>query len=292
MTTFLWLLLLSVIMAITSLAVGLFPLKARVALHHMNLASALSMGILVGTALAAVIPEGVQMLLDSGYSNNPDSGMALSGVIGLSLIVGFAVMFLVDHYEQLITTGEVSNTLPEQDSIWKSFLRSPLTLGLLLHSFVDGIALGTAFVNNDDSFQILFLLMITIHKLPTAFSLSVMLHQEGLLDSVVQIHLLVFSVMTPVSSILTYLFVLLLKLNNNFVVGVLFLFSAGTFLYSVIHVMMEVMNKKDDYSLVAVSDPLVAATAHQHGSTFSRSEVLLSMIGIFIPVIFTFAGDH
>ncbi|SGZ57209.1 CIC11C00000005788 [Sungouiella intermedia] len=164
MTTFLWLLLLSVIMAITSLAVGLFPLKARVALHHMNLASALSMGILVGTALAAVIPEGVQMLLDSGYSNNPDSGMALSGVIGLSLIVGFAVMFLVDHYEQLITTGEVSNTLPEQDSIWKSFLRSPLTLGLLLHSFVDGIALGTAFVNNDDSFQILFLLMITIHN--------------------------------------------------------------------------------------------------------------------------------
>lgn len=293
MTAFLWLLLIGAVMAVTSFAAGIFPLKAGIALQHMNLASALSMGILVGTALAAVIPEGIEMLLESGYPVNSESGMLLSGVVGLSLIIGFAVMFVVDQYELLSTDGEVSNSdVPSrQDIIIKSILRSPLTLGLLLHSFVDGIALGTAFVNDNHSFQILFLLMITIHKLPTAFSLSVVLHQEGLPDATVYIHLLMFSAMTPLSSILTYLFVVLLHLNSNLVVGILFLFSGGTFLYSVIHVMMEVLNKKD-YSLVAVPDPLAMAHAHSHGPSFSKLELLLSMIGFFIPVAFTFAGDH
>lgn len=291
MSTFLWLLLIDAVMAVSSLAAGIFPLKAGVALHHMNLASALSMGILVGTALAAVIPEGVEMLLESGYPINPDSGISLSGVVGLSLIIGFAVMFLVDHYEQLFTKVEVRNSdsLPRQETIFKSILRSPLTLGLLLHSFVDGIALGTAFVNDDHSFQILFLLMITIHKLPTAFSLSVVLHQGGLPEATVQTHLVIFSAMTPVSSLLTYLFVVLFNFNSNFVVGILFLFSAGTFMYSVIHVMMEVLNKNDDY-LAAVS--LATAPVHSHGASFSRLELLLSMIGFFIPVAFIFAsGD-
>lgn len=291
MSTFLWLLLIDAVMALSSFAAGIFPLKAGVALHHMNLASALSMGILVGTALAAVIPEGVEMLLESGYPINPDSGISLSGVVGLSLIIGFALMFLVDHYELLFTNVKVRNSdaTSQQETIIKSILQSPLTLGVLLHSFVDGIALGTAFVNEDHSFQILFLLMITIHKLPTAFSLSVVLHQGGLPEATVQSHLVIFSAMTPVSSLLTYLFVVVFDLNSNFVVGILFLFSAGTFMYSVLHVMMEVLNKTDDY-LAAVSDPLATAPAHSHGASFSRLELLLAMIGFFIPVAFIFAG--
>lgn len=269
-------------MGLASFAAGLFPLKAEIALGHMNLASALSLGILLGTALAAVIPEGVEMLIDSGYALDPDRALSLSAVIGISLVSGFAVMFLVDHFEELTRNEHSEQHAP--DSLVLSIVHSPLTLGLLLHSFVDGIALGTAFLDDDNSFQILFMVVIIAHKLPTAFSLSVVLHQEGLSPDMITKHLAVFSATTPVSSLLTYLVVLVLKLNSKVAVGVLFLFSAGTFMYSVTHVMFEVTNKPS-YSLVGDQE------THTHGPSLSRTELLLSMAGMMIPVLFTLRGE-
>lgn len=280
MATFVELLIVAVIMALASFAAGLFPIKLSFALDHMNLASALSMGILIGTALAAIIPEGVEMLIEAGTE---DLALSLGSIIGILLISGFIVMFLVDHYSELTGSEQKLPSLNqnEQTTIWQSVLQSPLTIGLLLHTFVDGIALGTAFVSDDSAFQILFLLMITIHKLPTAFSLAVVLHQEGLSESTTKSHLALFSISTPLSLLLTYLTVKLLGVNSNFTVGILFLFSAGTFVYSVIHVMMELQNKPE-YSLVA--DQL-----HKHAA-LSRQELLVSMLGMGIPVIFTFIG--
>lgn len=293
MIKFLWLLLIDISMGLASYGAGQFPLKSEIALDHMNLASALSMGILVGSALAAVIPEGVEMLLDSGYAFNTHSGISLSAIIGISLISGFAVMFLVDNYKELTNGSDPlpSNSQIEQETIIQTIIKSPLTSGLLLHSFVEGIALGSAFVSDDGSFQLLFLFVISIHKLPTAFSLSVVLHEEGFSDYVAKVHLIIFCLMTPISSLLTYLVVVLLGFNSSFVVGILFLFSAGTFLYSVIHVMIEVMNK-NDRSVVGVSDQLTSANTHTHKSSLSKVELLLSMLGMMIPVLFTLFGAH
>lgn len=276
-------------MGLATFGAGLFPIKSGLALHHMNLASALSMGILVGTALAAVIPEGVEMLIDSGYSDTSHA-LSLSSVIGISLLGGFLVMFLVDHYRELFTNEQQQDSNGGEDKrIVLSIFRSPLTLGLLLHSFVDGIALGSAFITEDGTFQLLFLVMITIHKLPTAFSLTVVLHEEGFSEEITKVHLLIFALTTPISSILMFLIVISLKLNSTFLIGILFLFSAGTFLYSVIHVIMEVMNKKE-YSLVNGTDQLPTHTSHSHKTSLTRLELLLSIIGMTIPVLFTLIG--
>lgn len=289
MAGFLNLLLVDVVMGLAAFAAGIFPLKADIALQHMNLASALSMGILVGTALAAIIPEGVQLLIEATTDKPPM--LLLGSIIGLALISGFIIMFLVDHYAELTNSEQTLPTASQTDetSIIESVLRSPLTIGLLLHTLVDGIALGAAFANDNSTFQVLFLFMITIHKLPTAFSLSVVLHQEGFPEKLTKIHLALFSAGTPTSLLLTYLVVSLLRLEGNFVVGILFLFSAGTFVYSVIHVMMELLTKPE-YSQVNSTYHLNSTLAHKHSATLSRNELLLSILGMSIPVIFTFIG--
>lgn len=271
MQRFISLLILATIMGIASYGAGLLPLKTSIAKHHMKLVSALSVGILIGTALAVVIPEGVETVFES-TKNSPLS------VTGASLLSGFIAMFLVDHYASIAAIFNVESSVQtEGDSVqekFKSILQSTLTLGLILHSFVDGIALGTSFFHGDDSFPVIFFVMIIVHKLPTAFSLAVVLVQEGFTQEVINFHLIVFSLATPLASFMAFLVISFLGLDSPFAVGILLLFSAGTFLYSVMHVMMEILDKGDD----------------QQGGSLSPPALLLSVIGMILPIILTLSG--
>ncbi|KAF3990189.1 hypothetical protein FT663_02200 [Candidozyma haemuli var. vulneris] len=284
MSDLLVLILLALFMAATSFAAGFLPWKFGLPLHQLDSVIVASMGILVGTVLVLVIPEGAETLFE-GRTEGPHI-LSTSSIGGISLLVGFMLMFLVDQYT---VAKDASPSAYSDDSSWlarfESTLYSTLTVGLMLHSFVDGIALGSSFFHQENAFHMFLFFMIIIHKLPTAFSLAVVLHTEGFAHSVVNFHLLLFSLSTPFSSLLTYGIISAFKLDNDVVLGILLLFSAGTFLYSVIHVMMEVLERKQNK---ADYDP----DSKPVTSSFTGTEISLTVVGMVLPILFSVAGAH
>jgi zinc transporter 9 len=88
--------------------------------------------------------------------------------------------------------------------------------------------------------------------------------------------------MTPIGAILIYVFVTIANTSNQFIVAILFLFSAGTFLYVIHHVMAEIASRKNDGDF----------DENSHcKSSLSAIEFLISVAGVCIPIIFSFFDD-
>lgn len=276
MSPFLNVLTLAIVMGLTSYAAAILPLKVNIPQHRMIYFSCFSLGVLVGTVLCLVIPEGAgAVMVAVKHIQDYD----VLSCIGISLLAGFALMFLIDNFLSLAPDSHVDLPEVSYKPKLKSLATSTLTLGLLLHSLVDGIALGTSYLNDKGSFELLFFFVIIVHKLPTAASFSVMLLQEGILPDICLFHALVFSLTTPVVSILTYIIAQIFGFNDQFTVGILLLFSAGTFLYSVMHVMMEIGKRSTD-------------GAHEgHNPSFSGTELALVIFGMSVPVVFSQFGE-
>lgn len=274
MLTFFKVLVSALFMGLAAYGFALVPLKVAIPVQKLGLVSSLGMGILVGTVLCLVIPEGVETLYEAVEGLEYDPLFC----IGMSLLAGFALMFVLDNCSLRFELSSDSNNLEWRRKL-VSVATSTLTVGLLLHSFVDGIALGTSFLNGDTSFELLFFFVIIIHKLPTAMSLSVVLLQEGLPAEMCQFHALLFSLSTPLASILTYTIAICFDVKSLFAVGCLLLISAGTFLYSVMHVMNEITHKAD-YSPMEEQRP----------ESMSRLQLLLAALGMVVPVAFAQLG--
>lgn len=207
------------------------------------------MGILVGTALLIVLPEGIEVLNEGMYQ-------LTSFTVGLPILVGFILMFTIDkfvahklHDKVLYSTGSAgtggtaTNTSSfgeERDqSVVESVLQSSITLGLLVHASVDGISLGSSFADKDSTLQFIIIIALIIHKIPTAFSLGTILSKEGIPDKLVLIHLGLFALLTPILTWITFTIISVSSTQIQFLTGILLLFSSGTFLYVVYHVMNE-----------------------------------------------------
>jgi solute carrier family 39 (zinc transporter), member 9 len=73
METFLWLFLLSVTMFIGSFLAGSIPLAFHLSEDRLRTISAFGVGLLVGTSLIVIIPEGIETLYNVDLSNSQDS---------------------------------------------------------------------------------------------------------------------------------------------------------------------------------------------------------------------------
>lgn len=287
---FITLVALSLAMTVGALIGGLIPIKLSVKMTGVNYFSFFGMGILIGTSLVLIIPEGIKVLY---LALTPDQ-FELNGPFyaGISLVLGFMVMFIQDNLPMIIHTIRpgskftyvvLDSSAPEpslRDSTLSIF-QSSLTLGLILHSFIDGVSLGSSFILEDATMGVIFFFIIIIHKLPTAFSLTSLLIKQGFHMKLVQIHLIVFSLMTPIGAIVTYVFITISNTSNQFIVAILFLFSAGTFLYVIHHVMAEIASRKNSDS---------EENSHCE-SSLSAIEFLISVAGACIPIVFSFFDD-
>lgn len=313
-----------------SFVVGALPLTFTLSPSQLRFISSLGMGVLVGTALVIIIPEGVETLYSSQHKahssvqsraldvtwphqsvpgllprdvpeilnlpgpvipdvastgefapdrrspadedssekneedkhHDEDEAGALHAWIGISLVSGFILMYLIDRLPAYVTPPK-PRRLPYHislDNLGASSLRrssSPtrgegvlendsrtqssnnhsfaMTTGLVIHAAADGIALGASGSNSSLSF-IIFLALL-VHKAPAAFGLTSVLLKHGLSSRAARGHLLVFSLAAPVGAILTFLAVQTLgsgvagdESSHRWRTGVLLLFSAGTFL--------------------------------------------------------------
>ncbi|KAK0294287.1 hypothetical protein LTS00_007263 [Friedmanniomyces endolithicus] len=360
----LMLILLCMVMGTASFLAGLLPLSLSLSSRQLRLITALGTGVLVGTSLIVIIPEGVETLYavggsghdhserspardqrgdftireshwgqnigrrdylpvgieagvlahidvgsdtspqpartarqDSVQESNPqDEGSKDPPAshenedddseahhdphtwVGLSLIAGFALMYLIDTLPRHAsspsqprrfsislnsfsfnrTSTDINSAAPEtptratfssgHHNESKPSASTTTTLGLLIHALADGIALGASSgtTNGTNRLTFIIFLALMLHKAPAAFGLTSVLLKQGLSKRMARTHLTLFALAAPVGAlgtwVLAHLFAGRLTASQDgaeFATGVLLLFSGGTFLYVAVHTMME-----------------------------------------------------
>lgn len=264
----------------------------------MRLISALGTGLLIGTALIVIIPEGIETMYTASASSLPSppptqkGGLAALALhafgggqhqsseeagraaeiagfsrrtrevhehgedktrhhawIGVTLVTGFVLMYLIDtlstssspshgHHiplTELDGRGEDPLMPSEPTSHSKS-----TTIGLIIHSLADGIALGasSAAPSTQSTLGIIVFAAILIHKAPAAFGLTAVLLKQGLGKRATRGHLLLFSLAAPFGAIVTWSLVNLMgdsryaasAADSAWWTGLVLIFSGGTFL--------------------------------------------------------------
>ncbi|KAM6131067.1 S39A9 protein, partial [Syrrhaptes paradoxus] len=297
--------LLSLAMLVACYVAGIIPLAVNFSEERLKLVTVLGAGLLCGTALAVIVPEGVHALYEDILEgkHHPVSEMQhvvesekvaeipavheyghdhsrLHAYIGVSLVLGFVFMLLVDQ----IGSSHVHST-DDPEAARSGNSKITTTLGLVVHAAADGVALGAAASTSQTSVQLIVFVAIMLHKAPAAFGLVSFLMHAGLERNRIRKHLLVFALAAPVMSMVTYLGLsksskeALSEVNAT---GVAMLFSAGTFLYvATVHVL-----------------PEVGGIAHSHkpesagGKGLSRLEVAALVLGCLIPLVLSIGHHH
>ncbi|KAM9317370.1 zinc transporter ZIP9-like [Gastrophryne carolinensis] len=288
----------SVAMFVGCFLLGLIPLAVTLSERKLQFISVLGAGLLCGTALAIIIPEGIELL--EGSSEGPPPLKCLNAAqivnvtevteekvtgaassvpphffIGVFLVTGFVLMFIVDQVGSYCSYHDPRTGMSAGTSI-------TATLGLVIHAAADGVALGAAVSSSQVSVQVIVFFAVILHKAPAAFGLVSFLMHAGLEKKQIQKHLLAFSLAAPLLAIITYLLLTMAggsahhKLSAT---GHGMLFSAGTFLYvATVHVLPEISGR---------------GHAHHHHQGTSEYppqglgllESLTLVVGAFLPVL-------
>ncbi|KAJ2596160.1 hypothetical protein GGF39_003555, partial [Coemansia sp. RSA 1721] len=102
-----------------SWAAGCIPLYVRMDQSKFNILALFGAGLLIGAALAVILPEGIETLARALLSSNHKNAQqvdeiaeSLNNTVGWSLVAGFCTMFLIDN---LCGSGH-SHSAPDNDS--------------------------------------------------------------------------------------------------------------------------------------------------------------------------------
>lgn len=279
-TAMLW--ILAFVMLIGSYLAGSLPLVMNLSEDKLQIVSVFGAGLLVGTALAVIIPEGINALFTSVPTTDthapPSNHDDIHRLIGISLVLGFLFMLLVDQCSSKRSGGKEKSTTA--------------TIGLVVHAAADGIALGAAATTSQADVEIIVFLAIMLHKAPASFALVSFLLHEGLERKKINRYLIFFSMAAPVGALVTYLGIgqeSKETLSNVNATGIAMLFSAGTFLYvATVHVLPELMSKNTNYSHL----PTVEGLPVTNTSGLKFKEIVAFVVGALVPTFITTGHHH
>lgn len=300
------LIFLSGVMLIGSFLAGSIPIVMHMSEDRMHFVSVMGAGLLVGTALTVIIPEGIRTLhlgqiqqinneknflkplttsatllgvqpsperleTHNHAHDHPHEEVDAFGSVGIALVLGFCFMLLVDQCSRRSTAKDIESSSPSAPQ--RSFTA---TLGLVVHAAADGIALGAAATTPHADVEMIVFVAIMLHKAPASFGLVTFLLHEGMDRNTVRRHLAVFCLAAPIMAILTYFGISQEgkeDMSTMQATAFAMLFSAGTFLYvATVHVLPEVT--KDA----------------QNG--FSRKELVALVGGLLLPLLLTWGHRH
>ncbi|KAA8904525.1 hypothetical protein TRICI_005470 [Trichomonascus ciferrii] len=311
MPPFVTLLLLCLLMGAASYLSGLAPLSFNLSPHRIRLISSFGIGILVGTALIVIIPEGVETLYS--VEGDADDQETYRRAIGISLVIGFVLMFLVDRLPDYLAkrrfagfsslpidmsnlrfsaastaddlqpgSGPVEGAAQEQAPPAGVSRSVSTSIGLIIHSVSDGIALGASVSSENSALEMIVFLAIMVHKAPASFGFSAVLLREGLPLNKVKRNLAMFAAAAPLGAILTYLIIKVLGASDQQLIqkwtGLLLLFSGGTFLFVSMHAMQELEDEPE----------LPTDTAH---SKSAGIDLALTFTGMLFPLLTLLVPD-
>ncbi|KAF3051132.1 hypothetical protein E8E11_008767 [Didymella keratinophila] len=205
--------------------------------------------------------------------------------IGVALILGYILMFLVDHLPEALSSSQqqyqpmhisLSNlhrgphnssslslnglTTPGSPPMLTPTPMAPpkkkgsaTTIGLVVHACADGIALGASSAAPAGSLSFIVFLAIMLHKAPAAFGLTSVLLKQGHSKRTARTHLALFSLAAPAGAFVTWAMVHALGRGTlggdeglTWSTGWVLCFSGGTFLYVAMHSMTEATNPQEE----------------------------------------------
>lgn len=306
---------LSTVMLVGSYLAGSIPLVMKLSEEKMKMFTVLGAGLLVGTALSVIIPEGIHSLYMQDLkpltavstATHSEAGESAhlhasekdhSQTIGLSLVLGFVFMMLVDQVSQ-----------KRQKSFTPRGKDITATLGLVVHAAADGVALGAAATTSHQDVEMIVFLAIMLHKAPAAFGLVSFLLHEKMETQQIRKHLAVFSLSAPLFTIVTYFGIGQEQketLNSVNATGIAMLFSAGTFLYvATVHVLPELTqghghshmsSSHAQYEYRVLTDSAGAEAQKPQVPQSSKglrcSELIVMIFGALLPLVITFSHHH
>ncbi|XP_041468627.1 zinc transporter ZIP9-like [Lytechinus variegatus] len=318
--------LLSLAMLIGCYIAGSVPLSITMSESKTRLTTVIGAGLLVGTSLAVIIPEGIHSLfadaaphshhdearavlvgpenkadgaqeanheavVDNAHTHAHSSVEDLHSLIGIALVFGFVFMLLVDQIGG--GHGHSHSQLPgELETTSRTGRKSiTATLGLVVHAAADGIAMGAAASGSRADVQMIVFIAIMLHKAPAAFGLVTFLLHENYERNRIRKHLLIFSLAAPVMAIFTYFSLSHASkealLSVN-ATGLSMLFSAGTFLYvATVHVLPEIAAPRP--STTPATDPEGAVDVRQG---FTCGELTALVLGCLAPLVLAMGHHH
>ncbi|KAG2202085.1 hypothetical protein INT46_002014 [Mucor plumbeus] len=364
-----------------SYVAGSLPLTTKLSDRKIRILNALSAGLLIGTSLMVVIPEGVETIYGSrlnavvaavsssssssssnslprsrfaeipnlstldntnkNWSANEDQQQEADSdnlykaekkraveptkeeyeggkehvAVGLSLIIGFALMFIIDQVSSLHMTAPNSSIIEyseldavgggslehaeeataattsastNDESIYPDTHTTPIsqpsmtpTVGLVVHAVADGIALGAS--ASHPQLSMVVFIAIMLHKAPASFALTSVLLAGGLSHATIRKHLLLFALAAPLGALFTYFALYFFSSSSTsesaleYWTGVLLVFSGGTFLYVAMHALQE-----------------AAASNHHHGQQHksNQSQLFIILAGMMIPIFLSMTHSH
>ncbi|GIY88136.1 zinc transporter ZIP9 [Caerostris extrusa] len=288
---------------------GMIPLIVSLSEDKLKMVSLLGAGLLVGTALSVIIPEGVNMLYASQIKqiemlkhmhkesvstqeslvSPPDVHGALEfephSVIGVALVLGFVFMLLIDQISSSHSRHQVSDI---ESPVKQDRQKITATIGLVVHAAADGIALGAAVTTSHTDIEMIVFTAIMLHKAPAAFGLVTFLMHEGFDRIKIRKHLLIFALAAPVLAIITYFGISQStkeRLTSMNATGIAMLFSAGTFLYvATVHVLPEIAMQSHRHSPIGDSIP--------DSKGFRKVELLILVVGALLPQLLSIGHHH
>ncbi|KAF8938339.1 ZIP zinc transporter-domain-containing protein [Dissophora ornata] len=226
-----------------------------------------------------------------------------SKYVGLALLSGFILMFLIDQVGPTHAHGhnnhvsvadftelhnlqlDDSNIRMPSAVVLSSGAKkrgNPITVGLVVHAAADGIALGAS--ASRPELRFIVFLAIMLHKGPAAFGLATVLLQHGFSRRQTRQQVGIFSLAAPIGALLTYVFIQMSGQHDeaslHWWTGLLLLFSGGTFLYVAMHVMSEMNNPE-------------TSAGHVGGDKGQSVVEVLSVIGgMVVPLILSVDHGH
>jgi len=189
----------------------------------MSRLTSLSGGVLLGSALLIIVPEGFHIAEELG-EDLPEV------LLGGSFLFGFLVMIALEgwglghsiheeHHDHSETHGHGHVHHPASGK--------SLPVGLSVHAIADGLAVGAAAAGGETAAAALITVAVLLHKVPAAFSLGIFATHERATSNQALRDVAVFSVMTPIALVIASQ---VLDDEPRWLVLAL-MFSAGTFLY-------------------------------------------------------------
>lgn len=188
---------------------------------------------------------------EKGHKHTAESheeGPSPHAYIGVALILGYILMFLVDHLPEAMASAKPkyhpmhislsnlhrgphnSSSLSLNGMAGHSEAVTPLatpglppppskktsstTIGLVVHACADGIALGASSTAPSTSLSLVIFFAIMLHKAPAAFGLTSVLLKQGLSRRTARAHLALFSLAAPAGALATWAIVHLFGRNR------------------------------------------------------------------------------
>ena len=161
-------------------------------------------------------------------------GLEPSVTAGLAILMGFLLMLVTEslgfghdiheeHHHH--AGGHVHHPVSKPDG---KQLAAVVVIGLTIHTIADGMAIGAGLATGSHALTGSLVATLLTHKVPAAFSLTMFSQHAHGSRKRAWTDLLVFSLATPIAIMGTWM---VLGALSDQVVGLVLLFSAGTFIY-------------------------------------------------------------